>query len=202
MTSDTAAIATARQAQAVFRRYTAAEARQMKTTIQAIYERSYVDALASGDPFDSVSSFMGRFDAYASNPNLDLVIAYCGGHPIGQTWGWPLGPRSAWWSGLSSDPAPGFTHEDGYRTFALSEVMVVQEWVGHHIAHALHDTLLGARPEQRATLLVEADNATAYRAYLHWGWEHVGHLTPDWQNAPTFDVLVLDLSTLNTVSAR
>ena len=48
--------------------------------------------------------------------------------------------------------------------------MVRQPFTGRHIAHALHDELLARRKEQRATLLVEPGNATAYRAYLKWGW--------------------------------
>lgn len=176
-----------------FQRYSAEEARQIRDTVQDIYERSYVDAIASGDPFDSVNAFMRRFDSYASNPSIDLVIAYQDDRAIGQTWGWPLTAQTGWWSGLLSEPDPDFTREDGHRTFALSEIMVIPECTGQGVAHALHDNLLTKRPEERATLLVEQDNSNAYRAYLHWGWRQVAQLCPEWEHAPTFDVLMLDL---------
>lgn len=177
----------------VFRRYNAAEARQLRDTVESIYIRSYVDAIAGADPFDSVDAFMHRFDSYVSQSSFDLVVAYRGGDAIGQTWGWPLTGQSRWWEGLFSEPEPGFTHENGHRTFALSEIMVSQEWTGRGIAHALHDRLLSVRIEVRATLLAEPENFRAYRAYLHWGWRKVAQLRPRWDDAPTFDVLILEL---------
>lgn len=56
---------------------------------------------------------MACFDSCAANPLLDLVIAYQDSKPGGQTWGWPLGPGSRWWEGLTTEPEPGFTDEDG-----------------------------------------------------------------------------------------
>ena len=176
-----------------FCRYNATEARRLRDTVEAIYVHSYVEAIASGDPFDSIDTFMHRFDSYAAQPEFDLVIAYQGGEAIGQAWGWPLTGRSKWWEGLLSEPEPGFTHEDGHRTFALSEIMVSQEWAGKGVAHALHDNLLSARTESRSTLLVEPENTRAYRAYAHWGWRKVTQLRPNWDNAPLFDVLILTL---------
>lgn len=176
-----------------FCRYNAAEARRLRGTVEEIYVRSYVEAIASADPFGRIDAFMHRFDSYASRPDFDLVVAYQGSEAIGQAWGWPLTENNRWWEGLLSDLEVGFTREDGRRTFALSEIMVSQKWAGKGIAHALHDHLLSARPESRATLLVEPENTRAYRAYLHWGWRKVAQLRPGWDNAPTFDVLILPL---------
>lgn len=176
-----------------FCRYNAAEARRLRDTVETIYVHSYVEAIASGDPFDSIDTFMHRFDSYAAQPEFDLVVAYQGDAAIGQTWGWPLTARSRWWEGFLSEPEPDFTREDGRRTFALSEIMVSQEWTGKGVAHALHDRLLSARTESRATLLVEPENTRAYRAYVHWGWRKVTQLRPSWDNAPLFDVLILTL---------
>jgi ribosomal protein S18 acetylase RimI-like enzyme len=176
-----------------FCRYNAAEARRLRDTVEAVYARSYVEAIASGDPFDSIEAFMHRFDSYASQSSFDLVVAYRGDEAIGQAWGWPLTERSRWWEGLLSEPEPGFTHEDGRRTFALSEIMVSQQSTGKGVAHTLHDRLLSVRPESRASLLVEPENTRAYRTYLHWGWRKVAQLRPGWDDAPTFDVLILTL---------
>jgi GNAT superfamily N-acetyltransferase len=176
-----------------FRRYDAAGARQIRPTVESVFKDSYAEAISSGDPFDSVEAFMQRFDAYTSRGSFDMVVGYDGDDSVGQAWGWPLDERAGkgWWVGL--DPEPGFTREDGKRTFALSEIMVCSNWTGQGVAHALHDELLSGRNEQRATLLVEPDNDTAYRAYLRWGWRKVAQLRPSWPGAPLFDVLILPL---------
>lgn len=179
-----------------FHRYRAQEARSIRTQVEHVYRHSYVKAIASGDPFDSIDAFMHRFDAYTASPTFDLVVAYDGTRAVGQTWGWPLGPSATttgWWSGLLAEPEAGFTSEDGRRTFALSEIMVTEHYTGKGVAHAIHDELLAKRDEQRATLLVEPENTTAKHAYLHWGWTQVGQLRPRWEHAPLFDVLVLPL---------
>ncbi|MGH3933965.1 MAG: GNAT family N-acetyltransferase [Pseudonocardiaceae bacterium] len=179
-----------------FRRYDAASARQIRAVVVAVYAGSYVDAIASVDPFDSVEAFMQRFDSYTSRSTFDLVVAYQGDNAIGQTWGWPLDERvttTGWWAGLLEAPEPGFTWEDGRRTFVLSEIMVVRDWAGKGIAHALHDHLLRGREEQRATLLVPPNNVNARRTYLHWGWRKVAQLRPGWDHAPLYDVLILPL---------
>ncbi len=176
-----------------FRRLSPEDARQARGTVEAIFRGAYVADIESGDPFDTPEAFMERFDVYAANPRLDLVIAYQDGQPVGQSWGWPLAAGSRWWEGLTSEPEPGFIDEDGTRTFALSEIMVIREFTGHGIAHALHDELLRGRSEQRATLLAEPDNTSAYRAYLKWGWRKASQLRPGWPDAPLFDVLMLPL---------
>lgn len=183
-----------------FEHFTAAQARGIRDTVEDVYQRSYVDAIASGDPFDSPAEFMRRFDAY-TNPDrssgFELVLARVDGAPAGQSWGWPLQPGAAWWGGLQlddGDPAE-FTAETGARTFALSEIMVCTEYTGRGIARGLHDELLRGRTEQRATLLVGPDNDRAYRRYRKWGWYRVGALRPGWDDAPTFDVMTLTLPT-------
>jgi GNAT superfamily N-acetyltransferase len=180
-----------------FTRHDAAEARALRSTVEDIYRRSYTVAIESGDLFDTPEEFMARFDAYTHpdrSSGFDLIIAHIDGEPAGQTWGWPLGPGAAWWRNYIPDvPDPDFMTETGERTFALSEVMVCQEYAGTGLAHALHDELLGGRREQRATLLVEVDNTRAYTAYRKWGWRKVGVLRPSWPEAPRMDVLIHEL---------
>lgn len=181
-----------------FLRHNATEARELRETVEDIYRRSYVQAIGTGDLFDSPPEFMDRFDAYTHpqrSGGFDLVIARIGGKTAGQTWGWPLGRSASWWQGLQLDEGDiaEFTVETGSRTFALSEIMVCEEYAGHGLAHALHDELLRNRTEQRATLLVEPDNTRAYNAYRKWGWRRVGCLQPSWPEAPRLDVLIHDL---------
>jgi len=176
-----------------FRRLDAAAAREARGVVEAVFRDAFWEDLEAGDPFDTPEAFMGRFDAYASNPLLDLVIAFEAGEAVGAAWGWPLGEGSRWWDGLESEPEPGFTAEDGTKTFAFSEIMVVRGYTGRGVAHGLHDELLRGRPERRATLLAEPENVNAYRAYVRWGWRAVAKLRPPWPDAPVFDVLMLPL---------
>ena len=178
-----------------FRRYGADRARAVRDVVALVHREAYAERIAADDPFAGEEAFMRRFDAYTTRPDFDMVVAYRGGEPVGQAWGWPLHAHSgeAWWRGLVKEPEPGFTREDGTRTFALSEIMVVRRWTGQGIGHALHDELLSARPETRAVLLVRPGNTAAYRAYTGWGWRKAGELRPDLPHAAVMDVLVLPL---------
>lgn len=176
-----------------FQRFDTAGARAQRDTVELVYCDAYADLMASGGTFESAEASMARFDAYTSRDGFDLVIGYLGGEPVGQAWGWALTSKTAWWRGLLTEPEPGFTVEDGMRTFALSELMVRRDWTGRGIAHALHDELLRHRHETRATLLVLPDNTTARQAYERWGWHKVAQLRPYWADAPLLDVLIRPL---------
>lgn len=175
-----------------FRRYGAQTAGSIRASVQDVYLRSY-DQEPRDDRFRGTDAFMMRFDAYTAGHSFDMVVAYIDQSAIGQAWGWPLSADSQWWTGLEAEPEPGFTHEDGTRTFGLSEIMVARGWTGLGLAHKLHDTLLTERHELRAVLLVNPANARARSAYLRWGWREVGFLRPRWDDAPRFEVLTLDL---------
>ncbi|MFF7941325.1 GNAT family N-acetyltransferase [Nocardia gamkensis] len=181
-----------------FRHYTAAQARELRDDVERIFRDSYVDAIESGEEFESPEAFMHRFDAYTDPARagaFELVIARLDGELCGQAWGWPLTAETAWWDGLRLDEGDyaAFTAENGSRTFAFSEIMVRKQFTGRGIARALHDELLAGRPEPRATLLVRPDNQRAYDIYRRWGWHRVGTLRPSWPEAPRFDVLMRGL---------
>lgn len=184
-----------------FHRYDAAGARAHRDLVEDVFRRSYSAAIADGDPFEAPEAFMSRFDAYTApdrSGGFELVTVTIDDTVVGQTWGWPLTPSSGWWRGLhlddpTSDQA-AFVDESNHRTFALSEIMVAIAYTGQGVAHSLHDELLATRTEERATLLVDPENLNAYTAYRKWGWTRVGTLTPDWPDAPTFDVLIFPLA--------
>ncbi|WP_036528458.1 GNAT family N-acetyltransferase [Nocardia sp. CNY236] len=172
------------------------QARAIRSTIADVQARSYVDAIATGSPFESTEAFMDRFEIYSAIPGFSLILATIDNEPAGQAFGWPLAADTAWWTGLVLDPGQPalaeFVAEDGNRTFALSELMVAKTLTGRGIASALYQRLLAECPEQRVTWLVNPTNE-AYAIYRHWGARRVGTLQPTWDGAPRFDVLIVDL---------
>lgn len=176
-----------------FRNYNGQAARLLWEPVALIHGDAYIDAINSGDPFESPEAFMQRFDGHTAQPAFRLVIGYLSDEPVGQVWGWPMeeptDPNSWQVAGLGPEPA----ERAARRTFALAEIMVRQAWTGQGFAHALHDQLLAPCTEKLAELFVRPANTRAYRAYLKWGWVRVTEVRPDLPDAPLFDVLVLPL---------
>jgi ribosomal protein S18 acetylase RimI-like enzyme len=161
-----------------------------ETVVGPVYEASHADVIA--DPFYSTERFIERVRGYVKAPGFELVAAYTDKGAVGLAFGYTLPTTARWWQGLTTPVPDGFTDETGNRTFALNELMVTPEWQGRGVAHALHDELLGGRREERATLLVRENNATAQAAYARWGWQKVGKLRP-YPDSPHFDAMVLAL---------
>jgi ribosomal protein S18 acetylase RimI-like enzyme len=165
--------------------------RIMETVVLPLYEASDPDLLR--DPFYSLERFAERVRRYMEAPGFELVVAEVDGIPRGLALGYTLPEQARWWRGLTTPVDPELSAETGDRTFALCELMVHPDWQNRGIGHALHDELLGHRPEERATLLVDEDNAPAQRAFARWGWRKLGKLKP-FPDSPHYDVLVLPLS--------
>lgn len=144
------------------------------------------------NPFYSADRFAERLDAYAADPGFDLVTGRIGGLIVGYAFGGPLAANTRWWQGLMTPvDDPDLTRETGTRTFAFREIIVRLAYQRRGHAHRLHDELLAGRSEERATLLVRADNP-ARDLYLRWGWRMVGRLQP-YPDSPVFHSLVIDL---------
>jgi ribosomal protein S18 acetylase RimI-like enzyme len=174
-----------------YTRHDAASAGELfDSVIVPVYEASHADMISN--PFYSADRFADRVRGYMKAPGFGLVAARADGRPVGQAFGYTLQPGARWWSGLTTPVPDGFTDETGHRTFALNELMVDPRWQRRGIAHALHNELLRGRPEERATLLVRADNESAQTAYARWGWAKVAKLKP-FPDSPLFDALILPL---------
>ncbi|MEV4820532.1 GNAT family N-acetyltransferase [Micromonospora sp. NPDC049274] len=150
----------------------------------------YLAVYSDGDEFHSEDRYRRQLDLHMQRAGWELVTAAVDGVLVGYVYGFPLPPQTRWWDGIHEPVPPGFTDEDGKRTFAISELLVHLAWRRQGIAAALHYKLVAGRREQRTTLLVHPDNAAAQRAYRSWGWTKVTKLQPNWKNAPVFDVLV------------
>jgi ribosomal protein S18 acetylase RimI-like enzyme len=164
----------------------------METAVLPLHEASRPELVS--DPFYRPERFAERVRGYMKAPGFELVVGEVGA-PRGLALGYALPEGARWWQGLTTPVDPEMVAETGDRTFALCELMVHPDWRRRGIARALHDELLGHRPERRATVLVREDNAAAQHASAKWGWHKVGKLQP-FPDSPHYDALVLDLSPL------
>jgi ribosomal protein S18 acetylase RimI-like enzyme len=152
----------------------------------------YLAAHPDDSPFHTEDRYRRQLDGHRRVAGWTLITAEVGEVMVGYLYGFPLLPTTRWWDGIQGAVATGFTHENGHRTFALSELLVHPDWQGRGIARALHRELIGSRSEERATLLARPDNTVAQAAYRSWGWRKVAELCPPaWDHAPTFDVLII-----------
>jgi ribosomal protein S18 acetylase RimI-like enzyme len=181
---------TAASSQLLVRRHDATGLHQQRDALLAVYREVYADKL--DNPFFAVDRFWDRLEAYAARDGFSLITGRLKDELVGYTLGYTLPPGARWWQGFRGDIAPELLEEDGTRTFAVNELMVVPAHRRRGYARALHDTLLVARPEERATLLVRPDNIPARTAYLKWGWYVLGELQP-FDDAPVYEALMRPL---------
>ncbi len=67
-----------------------------------------------------------------------------------------------------------------------------EAWRRRGYATLLSTALLDGRPEERATLLVRAENSPAYQAYLSWGFQVFGQIQP-FDDSPVYAAMVKEL---------
>jgi ribosomal protein S18 acetylase RimI-like enzyme len=170
--------------------HASAELDEHRKILLDVYEDVYRERL--DDPFFSTPKYWERLQGYASRQGFAFTMGRLGPEPVGYALGYTLPAGSGWWRGLKSDVDPSELNEDGHRTFALNEIMVLEQWRRRGFARRLHDQLLVSRAEKRATLLVLPDNTPAQAAYVSWGWRKLGNLKP-FDDSPTYDAMVLPL---------
>lgn len=168
----------------------AAGMHERRDLLIAVYTEVYADLLS--DPFFSPERYWQRLESYAKWPGFALVTGWLGDDLIGYALGYTLPKGSAWWRGFRGEVPPGALEEDGERTFAVTQLMVLPAHQRHGYAGRLHDALLADRSEERATLLVKPDNVPACTAYLSWGWQCFGRVQP-FEDAPVYDALMREL---------
>ncbi|MFI5496706.1 GNAT family N-acetyltransferase [Actinoplanes sp. NPDC051859] len=155
-----------------------------------IYVEVYSDQL--DDPFFSAPRYRERLEGYSSRSGFSVALGYVDSNIIGYALGYTLPAGSGWWSGLRSRVPSDITAENGNRTFALNEIMVLEQWRRRHYARELHDALLADRSEERATLLVLPGNTPACKAYKAWNWHKLGELKP-FNDSPVYDAMIRPL---------
>jgi GNAT superfamily N-acetyltransferase len=170
------------------RHYTGGELNEIRQIFIDLYAEVFAHEI--DDPFWSVENYARRIDRHATMSGFNTIVAYHDNKPIGYAYGITLPPTTRWWATIQpplTDSA--FTHEDGRRTFAVFEVIVKPEWQNQGIGRYIHDNLLSERSEQRVTIATHQGNAQARKAYLRWGYEHIGTRQPT-PSAPVLDVFL------------
>jgi GNAT superfamily N-acetyltransferase len=138
---------------------------------------AYADAYGDVPGEDSgvkVAAFRDRAGSAVTARNYELVVARDDGRIVGFVFGYGLRPDRGWWQGLSPEPPTGFTTETGDRTVVLAEIEVRRDWQGKGVGRMLHDSFLGGRPEERATLASNPVALHTHALYEGWGWTRMG----------------------------
>ncbi|HET9257084.1 MAG TPA: GNAT family N-acetyltransferase [Pseudonocardiaceae bacterium] len=169
-------------------------------TLQELEEslfRLYYDAFSKPPytwPGHGETEFRRGLSRLARDTTLGIVTAQTDNELIGFAYGHALPADTHWWDGFITPVPEEVTQEREGRTFALIDFVVAEAWRGRGTGRRLHDTLLGSRPESRATLAVEPVAHEARALYGRWGWRIVGRLRgPATDFAPEFDIMVRDL---------
>lgn len=136
----------------------------------------YADAYGVELDGEKISAFRTRATTALDRPRYGLLTAQEGEQIVGFVFGYTLPSGTYWWDGLAPAPSEAFTSEDGTRTFALAEIEVRRAWQGKGVGRALHDAMLAAREEERATLATGPQADAARAIYERWSWQAVGKI--------------------------
>jgi ribosomal protein S18 acetylase RimI-like enzyme len=171
-------------------RHDASGTQAQKAELLAVYQEVYAERL--NRPFFHPDRFWQRLEGYASRGGFRLITGRVDDELVGFTLGETLPENSGWWRGFQGDVDPELLRETGERTFAINELMVRPAWRRCGYTKILSRALLEGRPEERALLLVRAENKPAYSAYLSWGFQVIGqvHLFDD---SPVYEAMVKQL---------
>lgn len=163
------------------------------TTLMEKLCDAYADAYGVGPTEEKTGAFRGRATKQFNRHGFDLVSAQAGGRLVGFAFGYTLQPDTRWWNGLEPEPPEGFSTENGQRTFVLSEIEVRRTWQDKGLGRAVHNELLKARTEERATLATGPDHP-AGAVYERWGWQKVGRVPGvNGEYYSAYDLFVLTL---------
>lgn len=181
------------------RHYDHHQAAELRPLLLDTYAEVYSDAAAT-DPFAGIERFAQGLDGWSRRPGWTCTVGYDGDQAVGYAYGAPLPEGAPWWLGLLTEVPADVVAETGHRTYALSELMVRTPWRKTGTSRQLHDALLAARTEERATLLVDQEHPKVHRLYESWGWRTLGDLRPRIPDAPLFHAMLRDLPVTESAS--
>jgi GNAT superfamily N-acetyltransferase len=155
------------------------------------------DEVFSEPPFhwraDEPELHRQRLEGLLADPTFGVVVAYVDEQLVGFAYGFAVAADTKRWSRLSAPVSPELVMEWPGRTFLLFDFAVRALLRGRGVGRALHDRLLGSRPEERATLTVQPVAVDTKAVYEHWGWRKIGEMDGGLTAAaPVFDVYLRD----------
>jgi GNAT superfamily N-acetyltransferase len=168
-----------------------AQAAGREEELHALHAEVYADPPYRNT--DDAAEYARQFRVQRRQPGFVLAEARSGGYLVGYAAGMPLRPSTSWWRALTTPLPDDETAEHPGRTFALTDLLVRAAWRRQGIGRALHDLILGGRPEERATLTVLPAAAPAQSAFQSWGWRKVARTRDSRPGWPVSDVLVTGL---------
>lgn len=170
------------------------------TTAEELFEPicELYDAVFSVPPHywkpDESEQHRRRLRDLMARPTFGIAVATLHGELVGFAYGSQLSPETKWWEGFITPVSKDITTEWPGRTFALIDLAVENDWRGQGLGRKLHDTLLGSRDEERATLASQPSSTGVQAMYERWGWRNVGRLEgAPTDSAPQFDIFVKPL---------
>ncbi|MEV7360175.1 GNAT family N-acetyltransferase [Kitasatospora sp. NPDC091276] len=121
-------------------------------------------------PNYALPAFGERLQRHGGEPGFEAVIGYAGSVPVGYAYGNTVEAADRWWTRMAR-PMPH--HLTAALVFALKELGVRTRWRGTGAARRIHDALLSARPEERATLMVNpaAGDGKVHALDTAWSYE-------------------------------
>jgi len=177
-------------------RYTSQEVPAVREELLDLHDAVYA---GTGDPLAGREAFAPFLEHWAAAEGFMCTAARTSdGRLVGYAYGAPLTASTSWWDGVTPPLEAAAAVENGARTFALSELLVAENWRGTGAARRLHDALLDGRPEERVVLLTHADHPKVVQMYRSWGYVSVGECVP-FEGAPR---LVAMLRSLRAAAVR
>ncbi|BBA99059.1 putative acetyltransferase [Actinacidiphila reveromycinica] len=137
------------------------------------------------DPHYSVERYAERLARHAHEPGWEAVIGYDGDEAVGYAYANTVEQDDRYWKRITTPLADSVT---AVPTLALKEIGVRVPWRKTGVSKAIHDSLLAARSETQATLMVNplAGDGKVHNLYVSWGYGDLGESQP----SPDSPVLV------------
>jgi GNAT superfamily N-acetyltransferase len=159
--------------------------------LQAVHAQVYAEPPYRREA--DAAEFAARFRVQSRQPGFVLAEARHGGYLVGYAAGMPLRSSTSWWRDVTTTVPDDLTAEHPGRTFALLELVVRPSWRRQGIGRTLHDLILSARSEERATLAVAPAATAAQQAFQNWGWRKVARTRDPDHAGGVADVLLMRL---------
>ncbi|MBH1932918.1 GNAT family N-acetyltransferase [Streptomyces sp. AV19] len=159
------------------------------STLIEVYAEVRADQLHR--PHYSVERYGERLARHAHDPGWEAVVGYDGAEPVGYAYVNTLTADDRWWKRMKTPlPADCTTTP----TVALKEIMVREQWRKTGTARRIHDELLASRPEQRVSLLVnaEAGGGKVLALYESWGYTKISEQQPS-PDGPVLTAMLRDI---------